>query len=135
MGGEFKMIGYVMVGTRDLPQATAFYDQVMPVLGLVRVEDSDDYAAYAPEYNHSAIEFYITKPFDGALATVGNGSMIAFAVSSRAVVDRFHEVATGIGGKDEGKPGYRPDDAPEYYAYARDRDGNKICVVCANEAG
>lgn len=125
------MIGYVIVGSRDLPKATSFYDEIMPIIGLMRVETSDEYVAYAPKDKPEAVEFYIAKPFDGKPATIGNGSMIAFHVPTRETVELFHKTALACGGQDEGAPGCRPADAAEYYAYSRDMDGNKICVFCA----
>jgi predicted lactoylglutathione lyase len=56
--------------------------------------------------------------------------MIALKGRSRKAVDAFHAAALANGGKDEGKPGFRPADGSSYYAYARDLDGNKICAYC-----
>mgnify|MGYP003519930226 CR=1 FL=1 len=70
----------------------------------------------------------IIKPFDKKAATVGNGTMIALAVESRAKVDEMHARAMALGAKDEGKPGLRGDEGPQafYGAYFRDLDGNKL---------
>ena len=122
------MIGYVMVGTRDMPAATAFYDTVLAPLGLVRDVADESYAAYGPTDSPQNIEFYVTKPIDGQPATSGNGTMVALAASSRELVDEFHATGIASGGTDEGKPGFRPADGNVYYAYVRDLDGNKICA-------
>lgn len=127
------MIGYAMVGASDLQRSSDYYDAVLTPLGLVRVESDDSYVAYAPKTNPSAIEFYVTKPFDGKPATFGNGTMIAFAAESRRAVGLFHSTALKKGGTDEGAPGPRPADGTTYYAYARDPDGNKICAYSADE--
>ena len=117
-----------MVGTTDLDRARKYYDVVFSTIGLRRVEQADDYIAYASLATPDQIEFYVTLPFNGEPATVGNGSMVALQVDSRATVDHYHQVALQNGGADEGKPGLRPADGNVYYAYARDLDGNKICV-------
>lgn len=122
------MIGYVMVGTNDLARATEYYDAVMAPLGLVNVGGDSQFVAYAPTDDREKIEFYVTQPFNGEPATVGNGTMISLLVDSRAAVDEYHCIALENGGVCEGKPGPRPADADVYYAYARDLDGNKICV-------
>ena len=127
------MIGYAMVGASDLPRSSDYYDAVLTPLGLVRVESDDSYVAYAPKTNPSAIEFYVTIPFDRKPATFGNGTMIAFAAESRRAVDLFHSTALKNGGTDEGAPGPRPAEGTIYYAYARDPDGNKICAYSADE--
>ena len=41
------MIAYVMVGTNNLESAVKFYDQLMPKMNMIRVELSNDFAAYS----------------------------------------------------------------------------------------
>ena len=126
------MIGYAMVGASDLQRSSDYYDAVLTPLGLVQVESDSTYVGYAPKSAPTEIEFYVTKPFDQKPVTFGNGTMIAFLAESRRAVDLFHSTALENGGTDEGAPGPRPADGTIYYAYARDPDGNKICVFCAN---
>ena len=122
------MIGYVMVGTNHLKEAVKFYDTVMEPLGIIRVSLNECSAAYAAKNQRSQIELYITKPFDGNVATIGNGSMVAFEVENKSQVDLFHITALQSGGINEGYPGHRPSGNDPYYAYARDPDGNKLCA-------
>jgi catechol 2,3-dioxygenase-like lactoylglutathione lyase family enzyme len=128
------MFLYITVGTNDLAAATKFYDAVMPCLGLDRRfqnEDEIGYGAPAPE----RIRFWVTKPFDGRPATVGNGSMPALVAPTRAAVDAFHAAGIAAGGRDEGAPGLRPYGAHFYACYLRDPDGNKISAVCETDPG
>jgi hypothetical protein len=37
------MIGYVMMGSNDLPKSAAFYDRIFAPLGLTRAEEADEY--------------------------------------------------------------------------------------------
>ena len=56
---------------------------------------------------------------------------VAFKTESRAQVDAFYEAAIKAGGRDNGKPGLRPQYHPNYYgAYVFDPDGHNIEVVC-----
>jgi catechol 2,3-dioxygenase-like lactoylglutathione lyase family enzyme len=56
---------------------------------------------------------------------------VAFRVSSRAIVDAFHQAALAAGGKDNGAPGLREQYHPNYYgAYVLDPDGHNIEAVC-----
>ena len=80
------MIAYVMVGTNNLESAVKFYDQLMPKMNMIRVELSNDFAAYSLLNKPENIEFYITKPFDGNQAKFGNGTMIAFSVETTEIV-------------------------------------------------
>jgi hypothetical protein len=66
------------------------------------------------------------KPLDGQPATVGNGTMVALAVGSTAMVDAIHAKALELGGKDEGAPGNRGENF--YAAYFRDLEGNKLAA-------
>ena len=122
------MIGYVMVGTNDLSKSITYYDALLDLLDLKRVDTSDDYAAYAPKNNPENIEFYVTKPANGDKANFGNGTQISFIADAKEVVEKFHELAVKLGGKSEGGPGERPEGSKVYYSYIRDLDGNKICV-------
>lgn len=127
------MLHYITLGTNNLPAAKRFYDAVMPTLGLsLRTQDGDEvgYGAPAPE----RIRLWVTKPYNGQPASVGNGSMPAFAAPTRAAVDAFHAAGMSAGGTDEGAPGLRPY-SPNFYAcYLRDPDGNKVSAVCEAEA-
>lgn len=124
------MLGYFMVGTRDLNSATRFYEPVLVPLGLVRDVTEDTYVGYSAKDAPENPEFYVTEPYDKQPASAGNGTMIALAAESRELVDEFHASGIASGGTDEGKPGPRPSDGSIYYAYVRDLDGNKICVFC-----
>ena len=122
------MIGFVMVGTNDLSKSITYYDALLDLLDLKRVDTSDDYAAYAPKNNPENIEFYVTKPANGDKANFGNGTQISFIADAKEVVKKFHELAVKLGGKSEGDPGERPEGSKVYYSYVIDLDGNKICV-------
>ncbi|MEI9966565.1 MAG: VOC family protein [Candidatus Moraniibacteriota bacterium] len=57
-------------------------------------------------------------------------SHIAFVAKDRAAVQKFYKLAIASGGKDNGKPGYRKDYWPGYYAaFVLDTDGNNIEAV------
>jgi catechol 2,3-dioxygenase-like lactoylglutathione lyase family enzyme len=74
---------------------------------------------------------FLTTPFDGQPASMGNGQMIALLADDRATVDRAHAAALANGGNCEGPPGLRPHYHPNYYgAYFRDPEGNKLCICC-----
>ena len=67
-----------MLGTNNLKKAVDFFDKVLEPLGLERSELNNDYVGYVTKENGSDIEFYVTKPFNGKKATVGNGSRYLF---------------------------------------------------------
>lgn len=55
---------------------------------------------------------------------------VAFAAKDKAQVDGFYTAAMAAGGTDNGKPGYRKEYTPGYYAaFVKDMDGHNIEVV------
>ena len=122
------MIGYVVLGTNDLPRAAAFYDALLGELGLERQMDLGG-RGYAWGKDMDAVMLCVMKPFDGQKATVGNGTMTAIGVESRDEVNRLHAKAIELGGTDEGAPGLRAEGGDGFYAaYFRDLEGHKLDV-------
>jgi len=116
------MIGYVTLGTNDLPRAAAFYDKIAAVLDTPRMMENENFIAWGKEGGAAGIG--LTKPFDGHVATVGNGVMVALECKDRAQVDEIYNLAISLGAKCEGPAGER---WPGFYAgYFRDLDGNKL---------
>jgi catechol 2,3-dioxygenase-like lactoylglutathione lyase family enzyme len=132
------MFTYVSLGTNDLERARRFYDATLAALGLARCDVGGEnswegWVGWGTYENHGQQELalWLCKPFDGQPATVGNGTMVAFAARSWGQVDEFHAAALAHGGSSEGVPGLRPQYNADFYAaYVRDPDGNKLAVVC-----
>ena len=122
------MIGYVTVGTNDLPRAVAFYDELFALVGAGRFMEEESLVAWASSADTAG--FAATKPFDDNPATVGNGTMVALVVDSKEKVHTVYDKAIELGGTDEGPPGPRGDNF--YAGYFRDLDGNKLNVFWAN---
>jgi catechol 2,3-dioxygenase-like lactoylglutathione lyase family enzyme len=121
------MIGYVTLGSNDVPRAAKFYDELLALLGAKRFMEGDNFIAWAVAPDKPGLG--ITRPYDGRPATVGNGSMTALIVLEPKQVDAVHRKALELGGKDEGAPGPRGEGG-FYAAYFRDLDGNKLNCFC-----
>ena len=121
------MIGYITLGTNNYEKAAYFYDHLLAEIGAKRFMESDRFIAWS--VSHTTPSLGIIKPFNGEIATVSNGGMIALVVDSRAKVDALYRKAMELGATDEGAPGPRGDSG-FYAAYFRDVDGNKLNFFC-----
>lgn len=116
------MIGYVTLGTSDLPRAAKFYDAIAAEMGVGRMMEFETFIAWGEAGGGAGIG--LTKPFDGNPATVGNGVMVALEAKDKDQVNRLYAIALAHGGTDEGAPGPRGEGF--YAGYFRDPDGNKL---------
>jgi catechol 2,3-dioxygenase-like lactoylglutathione lyase family enzyme len=121
------MIGYVTLGSNNLPRAAAFYDALLAELGAKRMMQTEQFVAWS--VNPKLPGLSVTTPYNKQPATVGNGGMVALVVDSAAKVDALHRKALALGGTDEGAPGPRGEGF--YAGYFRDPDGNKLNVFFA----
>jgi catechol 2,3-dioxygenase-like lactoylglutathione lyase family enzyme len=118
---------HVTVGTNNLSEARAFYDDVLGKIGLKRLADLGESGSI---WGVSTPSFFVLKPANGQPATVGNGVTVSFSAPNRASINAFYEAALAAGGNDEGAAGPRGWAPNAYAAYVRDLDGNKIAVYC-----
>ena len=65
------MIGYVTVGTNDLPRAAKFYDALAAEMGTARMMEFGTFIAWGTPGGPCGIA--ATKPYDGQAATVVDG--------------------------------------------------------------
>jgi catechol 2,3-dioxygenase-like lactoylglutathione lyase family enzyme len=134
------LFAYLCLGSNDLERSAKFYDATLGVLGYSRCDTSAESEAswtgwigWGLYENAGAVQdaLWICKPFDGAPAAAGNGSMVALRAKTWDQVGAFHAAALANGGSSEGDPGLRLQYNADFYAaYVRDPDGNKLAVVC-----
>lgn len=125
------MIGYVTLGTNDLPRAANFYDAIAKEMGVGRMMEEGEFIAWGEWEGGAGIA--ATKAFDGNPASVGNGTMVAIQAKDKDQVHTLYDIALAHGGSDEGAPGPRGDDG-FYAGYFRDPDGNKLNAFCMIQA-
>lgn len=117
------MIDHLMLRVRDAGASTRFYDGVLATLGFSRQAEYAPWIGYGPK----------KKPvlWIGVDGEPHTRVHLAFVASDRKAVDAFHAQALKLGGKDNGKPGVRPQYHPDYYgAFVFDPDGNNVEAVC-----
>jgi len=132
------MLSYVTVGANDLSDSERFYSAILVPLGYGKKAGATGVAFELParaDRPDGLGAVYVTRPYDGREATVGNGSMFAFRAETHALVRAIHAAGVAAGGADEGAPGFRAQYSAHFYvAYLRDPVGNKIAIYCANPA-
>ena len=118
-----------MFGSNDIERAKAFYDALMPVVGLKGLfEHGSGGRIYGTAQGMPILS--IVRPFNGDAATAGNGTMGSLMCDSPEQVSALHAKALELGGTCEGAPGPRgPEGIQAFAAYFRDLDGNKICAI------
>ena len=125
------MIRFATLGTNDLLKSSNFYDEILKIIDIFRIEEEEGrYVGYAKQKGSSVASFYIMTPFNQNEATIGNGTMISFDAKTSEKVNELHKKAIELGAINEGNPG--PRHGENYYAYFRDLDGNKICAFAEN---
>ena len=126
------MLNHVMVGSNDIERSKRFYNAVLGTLGAGEpMRSRADSGHTRLFYRHDGSTFCVSKPIDDQLATVGNGSTVAFKCSSPQQVREFHDTAIEHGGTSiEDAPGMRNSNMGQVHlAYVRDPDGNKLCAI------
>lgn len=114
-------VNYVTLGTNNRQQAEQFYDRLFADTAFQKIYSEDRMTMWV----NDGFMFALAEPYDGNDATVGNGSMVGFLMSSDTEVNRIHELALSLGAIDEGEPRVRSE---HQSAYFRDLDGNKVCL-------
>ena len=117
------MLAHVGLNVRNFKKARDFYKKCLAPLGYKLTADHPEWkAAGYMEGGHTS--FWIGEKKKVAPAHV------AFEAKNKKAVDGFYKKARAAGAKDNGKPGYRKEYWPGYYAaFVYDQDGNNIEAV------
>jgi catechol 2,3-dioxygenase-like lactoylglutathione lyase family enzyme len=117
------MIAHVSIGVRDIAVSRAFYDAALAPLGYRCLYPADDSAGYGSD----DAALWLIETTQPVPPNPKSGLHICFDAPSRAAVDAFYAASLATGGKDNGKPGLRPNyDADYYAAFVVDPDGYRI---------
>jgi len=112
---------------QDFAAAKTFFEKALGPLGYKIHMQGEGYAGFGVEKP----DFWVT----GGKKVVP-AVHVAFVANNHATVDKFYKAAIAAGGKDNGKPGLRPQYHAHYYAaFVLDPDGHNIEVVCHTPQG
>ncbi|KAF8907081.1 Glyoxalase/Bleomycin resistance protein/Dihydroxybiphenyl dioxygenase [Gymnopilus junonius] len=131
---------HLAVGVRDIDEMRDFYAAALKPLGYkVMMTYLDGKvvgmgAGYSPDFwlsHYHAREETALYDIPQEAEHIKKKTHIAFAASNRKQVRDFYNAAIAAGGKDNGKPGLRPEYFATYYgAFVLDPEGRNIEAVC-----
>jgi catechol 2,3-dioxygenase-like lactoylglutathione lyase family enzyme len=114
------MFDHVTIRAAERAASEAFYDLVLPVVGVPKTYSGDDFAEWG--------DYSIVAASEEVPAT--RRLHIAFFTPEHDEVDAFWRVGTDAGFRSDGEPGMRPRYSADYYgAFLLDPDGNNIELV------
>ncbi len=124
------MIAHIGLIVSDIERSKKFYTAALAPIGYQMIREYGVTptlpAASAGFGEPPRADFWIYQGDPGKATT-----HVAFQVNRRALVDAFYQAALAAGGKDNGKPGLRPQYSANYYgAFVLDPDGCNIEAVC-----
>ena len=116
------VIDHVSIGVSDLDRSRDFYRRALEPLGFSEHAPWQEGVREATFGLEGSADFAISLEYPA-----GAPLHVAFAAESRELVDAFHTAALAAGGRDNGRPGMRPEYSRHYYgAFVLDPDGNNI---------
>ena len=124
------MIAHIGLIVSDIERSKIFYSAALKPIGYQMIRQHGVTptrpAASAGFGEPPRADLWIYQGDPGRVTT-----HIAFQVNKRALVDAFYAAATAAGGKDNGRPGLRPQYSANYYgAFVLDPDGYNVEAVC-----
>lgn len=118
------MISHTSVAVKNYQKSKEFYEKALAPLGYTLGMDVPEYKACGFKDAQGKQDFWLGEKSDAT------GVHVAFVAASKEQVDGFYAAALAAGGKDNGKPGYRTEYYPDYYAaFVYDFDGSNIEAV------
>ena len=116
---EAGLIDHLWIRVHDLARTKHFYEAIAAALELRLHERGDRFGFETERGSFTFVEGSPTRDLH-----------LAIGVPDQQTVTRFHEVALGAGGRDNGAPGERPLYHPGYYgAYVLDPAGTNLEAV------
>ena len=117
--------GHIDLRVRDLAAAEGFYEALLPALGFTQRYHGERWRVWATT---DALPFTAYFGITESAEQVSNENRIAFAVGSRAEVERVAEVAWAARALEQSGPKEMPY-GPGYYAiFFADPSGNRLEV-------
>lgn len=99
------MLNHISIGVADIGRSKAFYDAALKPLVFECMSVGETSLGYSAR----SVRFWIGSAKRPVKPDLSSGLHFCFNASSRSAVDSFDYKALPRGGRDNGKPGPRPD--------------------------
>lgn len=126
-----NIFNHIQIKVKDFNESRKFYDAIMHSLGYAIVlEIQNEVVGYGKNVHNM---FEIRQANEDA--PLSQSVHLAFNAKSIANVDNFYTIACSLGGKCNGKPGFRTEYEKGYYAaFIIDQNGHNIEAVYSKNA-
>lgn len=122
------MFDHIGFEVRELKASQKFYEKALAPLGIKVLLELPQWKSVGFGGEDRQPRFWLGE---GEPKNGPDEVHLCFAARDRAQVNAFHEAAIAAGGKDNGKPGLRPEYHAHYYgAFVLDPDGHNIEACC-----
>jgi len=121
-------LDHIGINVTDYGRSKTFYERALAPLGITLVMEYGKAAGFGrnkkPDFWIGEGKTSFQKPEHLAHITPVH---VCFTAKSRAEVEAFHAAALAAGGRDNGKPGLRPEYHANYFgAFVIDPDGHNV---------
>lgn len=125
------MLDHIFLTVSDIERSIAFYERVLPILGITTRHDYDGNQGPAGHPDLKGFGANGRKFFWLRQGTAAPGAVhVGFVADSEAMVDAAHEAALSAGASEIHVPGPQLHYDPRYYAaQVRDPDGYSLEFV------
>ena len=125
------MIDHFSISVNNYDQSLKFYDETLKILGYERLMTIDipEHHVKVTGYGKDQKPSFWISPMGKEEEEVGRakGVHFAFLAPNAEAVQAWYKKCLELGGKDNGKPGVRPEYHPGYYgAFVVDPNGWRI---------
>ncbi len=118
-----SILDHLGIAVTDFDRSVAFYKAALAPLGIALVNEHPGAAGFGTK---TKPDFWIAKGDE-----VKGRIHVGFRAAGRAAVKAFYDAAIAAGATDNGPPGVREQNHPNYYsALVLDPDGHNIEAVC-----
>ena len=120
------MIDHVSIPVSNLSKSSEFYESLLAELEYKKLVSKSGTVGFGKKYP----DFWLNERPALSGEGISDGFHVCIRASSVEQVNAFHRKGVALGGKSDGRPGFREQYSKSYYAaFIQDADGNRLEAV------